>query len=310
MIYDNANESKKAVNETQVSVNDLLYSSYKFNIFNKSKVEYIYTHFDNKISMMFGVKNGTIYAPFSAPFSFIRYSSEYLKYSHVHSFFSSLKNSFLNSDIQRLKITLPPSIYNESIISKISHSLGDLGFKLSYRDLNSHINLDEFEISSLPSSTKKAIRQSHKYECDFFKVDSIDDKKRAFDIIKENRGSKGYPLRMSWEQVLDTMNSVAQAHVFIALVDGEAVASAFVFEVKKDIAQVVYWGATDIGEKKNVMYFLPFQVINYFKELGFRFLDIGPSSEFGMVSHGLNDYKQLIGCNTSIKETWIIEKND
>ena len=58
------------------------------------------------------------------------------------------------------------------------------------------------------------------------------------------------------------------------------------------------------------MYFMPFQIISYFKELGFRLLDIGPSSEFGVVSNGLNDYKQLIGCITSIKETWIIDKND
>ncbi|QRK80801.1 hypothetical protein [Shewanella sp. LZH-2] len=310
MIYDNSSESKKVVNETQVSVYDLLYSSFKFNIFNQSKVEYIYTHFDNKISMIFGVNNGRISAPFSAPFSFIRYSSEYLKYSHIYSFFCSLKNSFLNSEIQSLKITLPPSIYNESIISKISHSLGDLGFKLSYRDLNSHINLNEFEVSLLPSSTKKAIRQSSKYECSFIKADSINDIRRAFDIINENRRSKGYPLRMSWDQMLDTINSVAKAHVFIAKVDGEEVASAFVFEVNNDIAQVIYWGATDIGENKNVMYFLPFQIFSYFKELGFRLLDIGPSSEFGVVSNGLNDYKQLIGCITSIKETWIIDKND
>lgn len=308
MIVDNHEVAKKNINEKQIQDYDYLYSSRKFCEFNKDKCDYIYTHFDSKMSMIFGVKGNDLVAPFSAPFSFIRYASEYIKYSHIYNFFNSLKDDVNNSDIKKIKITLPPTFYNDSIIAKISHSLSYLGFKLEHRDINSHIDLNKIDISTLPSTTKKAIRASNKYKNNIFLAKTTEDKFRAYEIIKDNRNMKGYPLRMTWEQVINTANEVAKADFFIVTTDGVDVAAAIVFEVTKDIVQVVYWGANSIGEKCNVMYYLPFELIKHYKSKQIRYMDIGPSSESGIITYGLNDYKQLIGCINTLKETWVYHK--
>ena len=306
MITDNELFSLKEINEKQVIKSEILYSSRRFNFFNSSKCDYIYTHFDSKLSMFFGVKDNKLVAPFSSPFSFPRYVSDFIKYRHVYEFFDSLKNEVENSDnIDEVKITLPPTLYNDSMISKISHSLESLGFELAYRDLNSHINLNENEVDRLPSKTKKGVRSSKKYNNTMMQAITLEDKQRTYNIIKENRAMKGYPLRMSWDQVSATISEVAEADFFIAQTDGEDAAAAIVFEVANDIAQVIYWGGNYFGEKSHVMYYLPFEIMKYYKLKGFRYLDIGPSSEDGMVSNGLNDYKQMIGCVNTLKETWV-----
>lgn len=308
MIFDNSQVARSAINETQNSPNDLVFSSSRFNYFNKDKCEFIYTHYDNKMSMIFGVRNSCLLAPFSAPFSFIRYGSKYIKYSHVHDFFKSLKENFFASNLDSLKISLPPYFYDESLISKISHCFNDLGFQLSYRDVNSHINLDAIKLDLMPSVTKKAIRTAAKYNNEMVLCNSEEQKLRAYKIIKENRDMNGYPLRMSWEEIFLTTSNVAKAFYFYTTIDGHDAAAAIVFEVNREVVQVIYWGANEIGEKSNSMYFLPFELVKFFKDKGYKHMDIGPSSENGKLSIGLNDYKQMIGCSNSLKETWVLNK--
>jgi hypothetical protein len=240
MISDNEEYANKNINENQIIKNDFLFSSKKFNYFNKDKCDYIYTHITNKMCMYFGVKGVSLVAPFSAPFSFPRYASEHLKYLHIYNFFLDLKKKVdYSSNIEEIKITLPPFIYNESLISKISHCLDSLGFDLLYRDLNSHINLNFFIYDDLPSSTKKAVRLSGKQKNILIHAKSDDDKKRAYEIIKQNREMKGYPLRMSWEQVKDTTDKVAKSDFFILNSNGEDSAAAIVFHINNNVVQVV-----------------------------------------------------------------------
>ena len=137
------------------------------------------------------------------------------------------------------------------------------------------------------------------------KAETKEDKRRAYEIIKENRTSKGYPLKMTWEQVLSTVENVAKADFFITKTNDLESSAAIVFHINSHTVQVIYWGANPHGEKCNVMYYMPFKVMEYYKNIGIRYIDIGPSSELGNVSLGLNDFKQVIGSTNTLKETWI-----
>jgi hypothetical protein len=308
MINENEQEALKEINERQALDSEILYSSRRFNFFNSDKCDYIYTHFDSKLSMFFGVKGKKLIAPFSAPFSFPRYVTEFIKYSHIYNFFKSLKEKVDTSEVDQIKITVPPTFYNETIVSKISHSLGAMGFELAFKDLNSHVILNSVDKENLPSKARSKMRMSAKYENEIIHASTLEDKERAYNIIKENREMKGYPLRLSWEQVSATISDVAKAEFFIAITNGTDSAAAMIFEIDEKVAQVVYWGANHSGEKSHVMYYLPFQVMEYYQSKGFKYLDIGPSSEEGVISTSLNDYKQMIGCVNTLKETWVYNK--
>ncbi|ABV86728.1 hypothetical protein Spea_1402 [Shewanella pealeana ATCC 700345] len=308
MITNNELTSLKNINEGQSVKSEILYSSRKFNFFNRNKCDYVYTHFDSKMSMFFGVKDNVLIAPFSAPFALPRYVTDFVKYSHVYDFFEALKNDIEESNIEKVKLTIPPGFYNENIISKMSHSLNSLGFELLYKDLNSHISLKNEPFENLPSKCRNKIRASEKHNNSIVHAVTLEEKERAYNIIKENRVLKGYPLRLSWEQVKDTITNVAKAEFFISVTNDVDSAAAMIFEVSDNVAQVIYWGANQSGEKSHSMYYLPFKVIEYYKSRGFDYLDIGPSSEEGVINAGLNEYKQMIGCINTLKETWVYNK--
>lgn len=309
MIYKNKQDVIKYINESQLKNNDLVFSSMKFNQFNEGKCDGLYIHVHKKLSLIFGIKGCVLSAPFSAPFSFVRYASDYVKYSQVLDFFVSLIEVVDGDDnISEVKITLPPYIYNQSMLTKVSLALGNSGFNIAYRDINSHFDLKNFCIDKLPSVTKKAIRANSNYANEFLVAETQSEKILAYNIIKQNRDMKGYPLRMSLEQVLDTAKNAVNSYFFISKVDSVPAAAAIVFEVSHDVVQVIYWGANELGERCSAMYFLPFKVLDFFKSINKMIVDIGPSSEYGVISNGLNDYKQMIGCDNSVKETWVYKK--
>ena len=65
-------------------------------------------------------------------------------------------------------------------------------------------------------------------------------------MIRRNREERGFPLRMTLEQVWQTVSNVIRADFFMLEHEGEDVAAAQVFHVAEGVAQVVYWG--DIRE--------------------------------------------------------------
>lgn len=281
---------------------ECLFTKPNFNLLNRDKCDEIHLIKTNDLALITGKRGNELYAPFSAPFSFVLAKKENLKYSCYKKLFATLKDEKQNFDL--IKITLPPDFYFPDVTAKIKCSLTELGFRLSYRDINSHFDLCHFDVDLLGNTAKKTIRAANKHSHKIYHSVTDDEKKLVYDIIKENRENKGYPLRMSWAQVKETIDIVAEAKFFYVKTDDELSAAAIVFDVTDNISQVIYWGAIGNGERNKVMYFLPFELIKIYKAMGKKILDIGPCSENGIISEGLNDFKQMIGCINSVKETW------
>ncbi|BCV44443.1 hypothetical protein [Shewanella algae] len=159
MNFDNIIDYSKKVNENQVVKNDLLFSSKEFNCFNSDKCDLLYVHQTSKVSMIFGVRDNKLIAPFSAPFSFIRYGSNDLKLRHLDDFYQTLISDVnLEPRIDTVSITLPPYFYDQSMITKNSIALFNAGFEIAYRDINSHIDIRSHCFNTLGSSSKKGYK--------------------------------------------------------------------------------------------------------------------------------------------------------
>lgn len=118
---------------------------------------------------------------------------------------------------------------------------------------------------------------------------------------------RGFPLNMTLPEVRKTMN-IIPADVF--LVHNEEhlpIASAFVFHVAPKIVQVIYWGDLPEFNRYKTMNFLSYNVFNYYKNLGYSFVDIGQSTVASIPNPGLCDFKESIGCDVSEKRTYGID---
>ena len=205
---------------------------------------------------------------------------------------------------------MPPTMYNETFISKQINTLYRKGFVLNTIELNYAIFLENTELSSLnylSRAARKNLNISKNSNLRFVKGKSNQEFNEAYQIISKNRASRGYPLRMTWEQVYET-SKVLQADSFLVRYEEEViVASAIVFHVNKEVAQVIYWG--DIPEYSNfkVMNFLAHELFSYYKEKGIKVVDVGPSTENSIPNYGLCDFKESIGCSVSQKISMVLD---
>lgn len=245
--------------------------------------------------------DGTFLAPFSAPFAcfdFNRRQSAEMIYKAVLE---------LRRYIPELTLTLPPAFYSPDLISKMELALIQSGSRVSYADWNCHIDLDRFDSyrEIIPSYERNILDRAEREGYSLQRVDDAPD--RAYSVVEKNHRHKGYPVRMSLEQLIATASgsdAPVKGYYFV-LTDGRVdAAAAVVYDVTPDIVQVIYWGDVPDAHCRYPMNLLAARLTEYFRSAGKRTLDIGPSSEWGVLAEGLCSFKERIGCSVSPKLTF------
>lgn len=288
-----------------------VYNSVDFSELNKEKVDDIYYLIfkDKKIRLgiILGLKDNFLLSPFSSPFGSFTFLRENISFQVIDKTIELLCRFAFDNKFS-VKISLPPIFYSNDFISKIISSLYRSDFKLSYCDINHAFNTNKFNeyVKSLPYNGRKNLNNSKKHNLTLRKADSIGEIELAYEVIKLNREHRNYPLRMSFDAIKDTIE-VIKADFFNLFYNNECIASAQVFHVANDIVQIIYWGDKPGYGHIRPMNYLAFKLFEYYKNLGVKFIDIGPSSEEGVPNYGLADFKESIGCTVSNKYTFSYE---
>lgn len=285
-----------------------IFGTVEFNNYNKLKCENIhYLLFkDAKVRMgiIGGVNNNIFSSPFSAPFGGFTFVNEDIKINNIDESIKLLIHWAQNKGYASLNITLPPINYSESFLSKCFNCFNRSDFILNKVDLNYSFNLKDFSenyIDNIWHNARKNLNRSFKSNFEFIQCSTESEKLLAYEIIKNNRELRGFPLRMSYSQLIGT-TSIIKADFFIVKNEvGVSVASAIVFHVSTKIVQVVYWG--DLPEYNNLktMNYLSFKVFEFYKFNKIEIVDIGPSSENSIPNLGLCEFKESIGCRITPK---------
>lgn len=248
------------------------------------------------LGLTIGEREGGLFAPFSAPFAMFDYNREH----STEAVFEAVA-AFVGK-YPGLQLTLPPAIYYPSMNSKLTMSLLAAGARLQFTDWNYHIDLTRPYKESLTSAARNKLSGAMR---DGFHLEPSTPE-RAYEVIRKNREYKGYPLRMSLTQVLATVKPSGPVKAdFLVLTDGEHdVASAMIYHVAPEIAQVIYWGNTPEGPCRNPMNLLAAEVCMLYAGAGVKLLDLGPSSEGGVPDFGLADFKESVGALCSPRLTF------
>lgn len=257
-----------------------------------------------RMGITLGLRGGLLCSPFSAPFGGFVFADPTTSLETVD---KAVKSLVRYADLHRLsiRITLPPSFYDSQLIAKQSFCLLANGFRQLYCDVNYHFDLRAFDdyTSILWRNARKNLQRAKSEPFVFKKAESRDDIIAAYTTILQNRQAKGYPLKMSLDDVLQTIE-VVPADFFNLSMNSANVAAAQVFHVAPDVVQVIYWGDVPGFENYRPMNGLAAKIVDYYKRAGLRCVDVGPSSEFGVPSVGLCNFKESIGCRVEGKYTF------
>lgn len=289
------------------------YNSMAFHELNRKKVEkvnyFLFKEKKNKLALAAGVADGVMKIPYSAPFAVFEAMQGYIKIEEIDRALDLLDQYADAHNIDKIFFRCPPAFYDISFLSKLQNSMLRDGYQVAACDLNYqfYFRKDRLYMDLLHRNAKKNLKQAMGKNLILHHCSTTEEKAEAYRIIKANRESKGYPLRMTYDQVMDTARLTGH-DFFILELDGGGIASAIIFQVTRSCYQVVYWGNLEGTEYIRPMNYLAYMLYGYYMEKGIDFLDIGPSTEDGLPNYGLCDFKESIGCEVDAKYTYVKKK--
>jgi hypothetical protein len=288
-----------------------IFGSAHFNNLNREKANPVYYLLfkDSKyrLGLIAGKNDEELRSPFSAPFGGFSFIHEDIRITAVEEAVELTEDWCKQNQLTGIRYTLPPLIYGESFISKVTNVMYRKGYVMENLDLNFHFDLVNFTsdyIQNIWHNARKNLNIALTNNLSFRTCDTLEERETAYDVIAKNRISRGRPLRMTWEQVITTADLVP-AHFFLAFdADRNPLAAAIVFIISTKIAQVIYWGDLPGYQHLKPMNFLSYKVFEFFHQKGFRTIDIGISTENSVPNYGLCEFKESLGCNIQPKVTF------
>jgi len=283
-----------------------VFNAAAFNAVNAYKCEQVfYLLFQDtkvRLGIVFGVRDNKLVSPFSAPFGGFEATSDDVRLQQIDGALEALTLWAKAKNFIGIKIVAPSFFYNPNFLNKVFNCLYRAQFENANIELNYQFpthKFDENYETTIWYNARKNLKRALKANLTFEKLEP-ENGQLAYQVIAQNRKERGFPLRMTWEQVTETM-SVINVDFFLVKKEEEHIGAAVIFHVAEGIVQVVYWGDLPQYSESKTMNFLSYHVFKYYKELGIAMIDIGPSTEDSVPNNGLCEFKESIGCDISIK---------
>ena len=263
-----------------------------------------------EIGLVVGIRNNKLLSPFSAPFGGFHFKKENMYSEKVDSFIASLKNYALSNSFSEFKITLPPDIYHQTFNAKCVNSFFRSGFSYEIPEITSYVDLARFEKIYKQKNSREYYRQALRNELVFEHTTEQKDKVEGYELIRENRVKFGRPIYMTLDDINETGSLWPVDFFKVKTSDGSLVASAILYRPHPEIVYAVYWGDNDVGRPLRAMDFLLLNLWTYYQKLGYKYVDLGISTEEGIPNGGLLRFKETHEAISSVRYRFCLKANE
>jgi hypothetical protein len=271
-------------------------------------IRLIEEHGDNTIGLIGGIADNVLKSPFSAPFGGFHFNSSRNFMEEAEKFLNYLKEYIAKNNLLKVEITLPPDIYHHSVNTKLVNSFIQNGFNMDVPEITNWIDLTRFNGTFSKREVMKNYRKSLINKLTFHIVTDEKMKQEAYEIIAGNRKLFDRPIYMTYLDLIET-GEIFPIDFFIVKDENETnVGSAIFYRGHPQIIHGTFWADTESGRPLRTMDFLAYNIFNYYKELGFSYIDLGISSVAGVANEGLMQFKEIHDCVSSLRFTfsWVI----
>lgn len=259
---------------------------------------------DTSMGLIVGVKDGIVCSPFSAPFGGFHYSHEYMNYEQVYAFLSDLKEWVAGKGYTEILITLPPDIYQVNMNAKLISSFIRLGYVMETPDLCNWMDLKKFNGEWNKKVVSQNCRKAVNNGLQWSVVNSIEEMQEAYKVIHRNREGLGRKIYMTLDDILK-VNEVMPVDFFsIREATGECVGASVMYRGHPSIVQGIFMGGDLEKRKLGVIDYMYLRIFDYYKELGYHYIDMGTSSLKGDPNIGLIRFKEVHNTDTSLRYTF------
>jgi hypothetical protein len=256
-----------------------------------------------RLGLTCGVRNAILMSPFSAPFGGFSFLKQDVQIAAIEKAVDALEEFAKQKRLVGIRIVLPPLIYNETFLAKQINVFYRKGYRNSNLDLDFYIPLQNKQPYEelLWHNAKKNLRisQQQGFEVVLCNKDA-NAKAVIYEVIKENRVSKGKPMNMSFEEII-AIEKIIPTDFFLLRQGTQPIAGGIVFSAAKAIRYVPFWGDLPGYTAQKPMNYLSHYIVQYYRQAGEKYLHIGISTENSDPNYGLCEFKESIGCTITPK---------
>lgn len=285
--------------------------SERFIELNRDKVDRIIRLVDESgepvIGLVAGIKDSTLRSPFSAPFGGFHFRKENVYISEIDRFLQLLSDYAALRSLRRIEIITPPDLYHMTFNAKLINSLIRHGYYSALPDITNWVDLALFNGVFSQKNSREYFRQAERNNLVFSMAQNDRDLEGIYKLICDNRAKFGRPVYMTLDDILST-GLIWPAEFFkVESAERHIVASAIFYRSHDDICYAVFWGDNDEGRPLRAMDFLLLNLFAYYKEAGFRYIDLGISTENGIPNEGLLRFKESHEAFSSLRYRFMLE---
>ncbi len=207
--------------------------------------------------------------------------------------------------VRRIRVKARPGSYSQNE-PYVRHALVRRGVAMVSTELSYGIPLDGLADraayrASLKAPARRALRHADEEPFTYELATTDDEFAVGYEVIATNRASRGHPLGLSLDYLLELRRDLGERIRFFVLRHaGTPVASALLYRLRPDIELVEYWGdAHDL--QRSPMNRLAEEVCATAIDEGVRLVDLGISSVNGVPNDGLIQFKQSIGADAELR---------
>jgi len=211
----------------------------------------------------------------------------------------------LENKIFSIQVRCFPEAYDQPQSALIHKAFSLNGYEILYTDVDQILLLNADTGMDMNASRKWHVKKSRESGFQFRILDSIY-LKRAYDLIADTRIRKGYSMSMSFPDLAE-MFRIFPDHYFLFGVQHESkvIAGAVVIKVSATIWYCFYWGDDLDYRVHSPITYLVHELYSFAKDRGVVLLDLGTSSDKGVVNPGVFFFKKSLGCETTDRHTFI-----
>lgn len=254
-----------------------------------------------EMGLVAGIKDNIMLSPFSAPFGGFHYKKENMYTDVIDAFMAFLKEYLNNNQIREFKITLPPDIYGQTFNAKCISSLFRSGFQNSVPEVTSWIDMTLYNGTYKMKNSREYYRQAERNGLSFSQTFDPGEMKIAFEIIRDNRARFGRPIYMTFDDILNTGKFWPVDFFVVKTPENQIVSSAIFYRFHAEICFAVFWGDDDLGRPLRAMDYMILHLWSHYQKAGFRFIDLGISTEESIPNSGLLRFKETHEAVSSLR---------
>lgn len=238
--------------------------------------------------------------------------NEPVNFALLEQFVRAIHNYLISIGAQMIFIKCPPFGHSIAESSVMTNILFRQKFRLSGHELNYEMIIDERSFSDrIDSGNNKRIRKCLR---EGLLADTVDLAcyENVYQVIKENRVRRGFPLSMTLEQLSKMVETFPdKMHLFAVYQDDKKavmLATAVCIAITDSILYVFYWGDVAGVESYSPIALLAAKIYAFCQNASFKVLDVGTSTVSSEPNYGLVGFKRNLGFSESLKLSFVWEK--